>query len=262
MHHLHFIFFITAFLLPGCSKEEIPINTYQDPVIVADTSCADWAEFPVNEFLLSNNVWGKGTETNYEQCVYYKSTDGNTEFGWNWDWPGNGGVRAYPEIIFGLKPWSANSTSPFLPAPISSSNITLQYEASASAIGQWNLSYDIWLADTVSPVLQNITHEIMIWMHKTDSISPAGTKRGSITIDGNNFDLWVNENHGEGWTYIAFVSVKTQMSQNLDLNSFLNYLIANDYIAPDLFVSGIEFGTEIFEGRGSIKLSAYNVEVQ
>lgn len=262
MHYFQFIFFISAFLIPGCSKDETPTDTNNNPVIVSDTSCADWAEFTVNEYLLSNNVWGKGTDINYEQCIYYSTADGNTEFGWNWNWSGNGSVRAYPEIIFGLKPWSANSTSDLLPARINSKNITLEYTASASAIGQWNLSYDIWLADTISPTMQNVTHEIMIWMYKTDSISPAGTKRGTLAIGGNNFDLWVNENHGDGWTYIAFVSDKTILSRTLDLNAFLNYLITNSYITSNLFISGIEFGTEIFEGKGNFKLTKYNVEVQ
>ena len=262
MNYFQFIFFITAFIIPGCNNEETPTDTYTGPEVTADTSCADWAEFQINDLLLSNNVWGKGTETNYEQCIYYKSTDGNTEFGWNWDWPANGGVRAYPEIIFGLKPWSSNSTSPLLPAGINSNNITMQYSVSASAVGQWNLAYDIWLTDTISPGPENVMHEIMIWMHKTNSISPAGTNRGTITVNGINFDLWVNENHGSGWTYIAFVSAETMLSQSLSLNAFLNYLTANDYITSDLFISGIEFGTEIFEGKGSVKITTYNLLVK
>ena len=42
----------------------------------------------------------------------------------------------------------------------------------------------------------------------------------------------------------------------------MDYLISNQYVSADLFISGIEFGTEIFEGVGNIKLSEYNVEVQ
>ncbi|MGB5896336.1 MAG: hypothetical protein WBG58_19325, partial [Ignavibacteriaceae bacterium] len=102
----------------------------------------------------------------------------------------------------------------------------------------------------------------MIWMHKTNSISPAGTNRGTIKINENNFDLWVNENHNDSWTYIAFVSDTTRLSATLDLNAFMDYLISNDYVSPDLFTSGIEFGTEIFEGIGNVVLSEYDVEVQ
>jgi hypothetical protein len=254
--------FVIASLILGCSKEDKTINVGIEIEPSEGSSCEDWAEFRFNEFLLSNNVWGKGDEENYEQCIYYESINNQTEIGWNWDWPGNGNVRAYPEIIFGLKPWSSESTSTLLPARINSNQITLKYSGTVSAIGQWNLAFDIWLTNSITPTPENVTHEIMIWMHKTNSISPAGTNRGTITIGEDNFDLWVSENHNNSWTYIAFVSDTTRLSATLDLNAFMDYLISNDYVAADLFISGIEFGTEIFEGIGNIKLSEYNVEVQ
>lgn len=262
MSHLQLILFVLASLILGCSKEEQTINTNNEIETFQDSSCVDWAEFRIDEFLLTNNVWGKGTETNYEQCIYYESNKFETEIGWNWDWPGNGNVRAYPEIIFGLKPWTTESTSTLLPAQINSNQITLTYSCTASAIGQWNLAYDIWLTDSITPTPDNVTHEIMIWMHKTNSITPAGTNRETITVNGNNFDLWVNESHNDSWTYIAFVAETTKLSATLDLNAFIDYLISNDYVSVDLFISGIEFGTEIFEGIGNIKLSEYDVEVQ
>ena len=262
MSQFKLILFVIATLILGCSKEEKTTDAGIETQPSGDSSCINWAEFRINEFLISNNVWGKGTETNYEQCIYYKFTNNQLEIGWNWDWPGNGGVRAYPEIIFGLKPWSSESTSQLLPAQVNNNQITLKYSGTASAIGQWNLAYDIWLTNSITPVPANVTHEIMIWMHKSNSITPAGTNRGTITIGGNNFDLWVNENHNDSWTYIAFVSDTTRLSATLDLNAFMVYLISNDYISEDLFISGIEFGTEIFEGIGNIKLSEYNVEVQ
>ena len=42
----------------------------------------------------------------------------------------------------------------------------------------------------------------------------------------------------------------------------MDYLISNEYVLPGLFTSGIEFGTEIFEGTGNVTLSEYDVEVQ
>ena len=74
---------------------------------------------------------------NYEQCIYYESNNIQTEIGWNWDWPGNGSVRAYPEIIFGRKPWSTESTSTLLPAQINSNQITLKYYR--HCFGNWSM---------------------------------------------------------------------------------------------------------------------------
>jgi hypothetical protein len=260
--HLQLLLFIIALVIFGCSKEDKTTDPGIEIQPSRDSSCADWAEFQINEFLLCNNVWGKGNEVDYEQCIYYEINNNQTEIGWNWDWPGNGNVRAYPEIIFGQKPWSTESTSTSLPAPINSNQITLKYSGNASAIGQWNLAYDIWLTSSITPTPDNVTHEIMIWMHKSNSVTPAGTKRGSIKINGDNFELWVNENHNNSWTYIAFVSETTKLSATLDLNAFMDYLISDNYVSPGLFTSGIEFGTEIFEGIGKVVLSEYDVEVQ
>ena len=261
MSHLQLILFIIASLILGCSKEDKTINPGIEFQPSGDSSCADWAEFRINEFLLSNNVWGKGTEP-YEQCIYYEFNNNQLEIGWNWNWTGNGNVRAYPEIIFGQKPWSTESTSTLLPARINSNQISLKYSGAASAIGQWNLAYDIWLTNSITPTPENVTHEIMIWMHKTNSISPAGTNRGTIKIGEDNFELWVNESHNDSWTYIAFVSDTTKLSANLNLNAFMDYLLTNEYVSPDLYTSGIEFGTEIFEGIGNVVLSEYDVKVQ
>jgi hypothetical protein len=262
MFNSQVIVFIVVSILLGCGKKDQTTNSGDGTIPSEGSSCEDGAEFTINDFILSNNVWGKGSETNYEQCIYYESINNQTEIGWNWNWPANGNVRAYPEIIFGLKPWSTTSTSALLPAQINSNNITLNYSGSALAIGQWNLAYDIWLTNSLTPTPENITHEIMIWMHKTDSITPAGTNRGTISISGNNYDLWVSENHNNSWAYIAFVTETTKLSATVDLNAFMDYLISNNYVSPELYISAIEFGTEIFEGIGNVALTEYDVEVQ
>ncbi|UCH65981.1 MAG: hypothetical protein JSW63_02270, partial [Ignavibacterium sp.] len=130
--------FIISIIL-GCNTADQTTGTNDNSLPSEGSSCEDGAEFTIQDFILSNNVWGKGSETNYEQCIYYESTNNQTEIGWNWNWPGNGNVRAYPEIIFGHKPWSTTSTSSLLPARINSKSITMKYSGSATAIGQWNL---------------------------------------------------------------------------------------------------------------------------
>jgi len=42
----------------------------------------------------------------------------------------------------------------------------------------------------------------------------------------------------------------------------MDYLILHEYVSPDLYTAGIEFGTEIFDGTGNLVLSEYDVEVQ
>ena len=49
--------------------------------------CTDWGNVIFDEYILENNVWGKGNITNYLQCIFYKNTEEQNEFGWEWNWP-------------------------------------------------------------------------------------------------------------------------------------------------------------------------------
>ena len=79
--------------------------------------CNDWAQMQIGSQLIENNVWGKGDIVDYTQCIYKTSSN---KFGWHWDWPYSGdNVKSYPEVIFGKKPWSNESTHPSLPTQLS-----------------------------------------------------------------------------------------------------------------------------------------------
>ena len=75
--------------------------------------CSPWEEYSFGPYLLQNNTWGQGDIIDFSQCIF---TTSDSIFGWNWDWPNIGNnVKAYPEIIFGKKPWSSSSTNNILP---------------------------------------------------------------------------------------------------------------------------------------------------
>ena len=71
--------------------------------------CDPWAQRLYGDYLIENNIWGQGEINDYSQCIF---TTNDSSFGWNWTWPDVGyNVKAYPEIIFGKKPWSTTSTT-------------------------------------------------------------------------------------------------------------------------------------------------------
>src|SRR5882757_1947397 len=83
----------------------------------AQTLCGDWQQVQVGEYIVQNNIWGKGNITNYSQCVSGTSASGGVQAQLQWNWPTgvNSNVKAYPEIIYGQKPDSGPSTTPNLP---------------------------------------------------------------------------------------------------------------------------------------------------
>ena len=86
-------------------------------------NCNGWSQFTIGSYLVENNVWGQGNITDFTQCIYHTGTGDDVYFGWNWNWPvGNSDVKAYPEVIFGKKPWNSSSTNPVLPIKIQNLN--------------------------------------------------------------------------------------------------------------------------------------------
>ena len=66
---------IVVSIVLGCNQTEQTTKSDENVIPSENSSCVDWAEFTINDFIISNNVWGTGTETNYEQCIYYKLND-------------------------------------------------------------------------------------------------------------------------------------------------------------------------------------------
>ena len=86
------------------------------------------------------------------QCIGLEtSADGSAAAQWTWDWLDFiGGVKAYPEIIFGQKP-GTQSTTPELPRPVNQiSSLVMRYDITSTSSGTANLAFDIWLTNTLA----------------------------------------------------------------------------------------------------------------
>jgi len=193
-------------------------------------------------------------------AFFYKNTEEQNEFGWEWTWPSLGNnVKAYPEIIFGHKPWSSTSTTHSLPLKISdvqSVNITL--DSDLTATGSYNLAYDIWLTSTNIPSENVISAEIMIWLTNSQ-LMPAGEKFETVIIDEMSYDLY--KHTFPGWEYLAFLPHDPTTTTTIRLEQFLNALINSHLIEETEFLVSIEFGNEIVDGSGNLKIHQYEILV-
>ncbi len=259
---------ISTVLFSGCMMIVIGCNeggsaglTDDPPPPVEIQECADWAEIEAGEYMLSNNVWGKGDITDYEQCIRYISENEVTRLGWSWIWPAteNNSVKAYPEIIFGWKPWNAHSTTNQLPAKIADiSTLTSSFtliDYTMSGIG--NLAYDIWITADSLPSGNNIRHELMIWLKKENQ-TPGGVFVAQVTIDNVVYDYYRAD---WDWTYFAFVNNSGEEITTVAIDKFLSYLKTQHDISDTEFVASIEFGSEIIAGSGRVLLEGYRIKV-
>jgi hypothetical protein len=144
--------------------------------------------------------------------------------------------------------------------------LSVQYDVTSLHTGSGNTAFDIWLTDTTHPTsfgTPPITHEIMVWLERYGSLTPAGTLRERSTIGGYGYDVFVGDGVGSGWRYIAFRSVDaTRSAGTIDLLALLDYARQTNLIAGSEYVSSIEFGNEVVAGMGETTISMFSVTVQ
>ena len=262
-----------VFLLAGCKQAKAPLPSSVDAANV-EAYCRDWAKLWNSGFVYENNVWNQGSieRENRAQCLLKRVVDGKVQYGWRWQWPrGSGNVKAYPEVIYGHKPWFASSTTVNLPRRISTINeLTVIYGIEMQARGRYNLALDVWVTNSDSPTPATITHEIMIWVgdrRRAWEPSP-GYLAKRVTVGGATYDLyirpyaeWLKEHGAPDVTYIAFNARTAQLSGKIDVKQFLDYLTANGHLPADGYVASVELGNEIMSGTGELWLKSYEISV-
>jgi len=230
--------------------------------LTTETQCEDWAELVYSEYILSNNVWGKGDINDYEQCIELSYNETIYIFSWNWEWvaSGSGDVKAYPEIIYGWKPWSEQSTTNNLPFQLSDDHtIIITWESmDLEFTGVGNLAFDIWLTNNTPPNANNITREVMIWLENYNQV-PGGQLIEQTTIDSVHFKFYKAD---WDWTYLAFIQTSSNTKKKINLHLFLKYLIENNYINSTEYLSAIEFGNEIIYGTGKTAIRNYTIDIK
>jgi hypothetical protein len=244
----------TTIPTPTQPQVETPPGAWQDTSV-------DWGELTCGDYLLINNVWGKGDLTGYTQSVGVSDDMNACRFRWDWDWPRSaaGSVRAYPEIIYGWKPWSAASTTPSLPIQLTViQDLTVRLDFTTQMSGEFNSAFDLWLTSTNPPSGDTITREVMIWVGKAE-MSPGGSKVASLEIDGVPYSLFKAQ---WDWTYLAFIQETDEPTASIPIASLLRYLVDNQYVLPEEYLASIEFGNEIVYGSGQTQVDEFIVQIK
>jgi hypothetical protein len=239
-----------------------------------DARCSEWASIEVGPYRYENDTWGSGkARDKWQQCVLTREVGGKAEHGWTWNWPGNDpSIFAYPEIIYGWKPWSGGKSSdPRFPLKVSDvQKLALHYEVETDASGSYNLAPEIWLIENAEastladPKL--ITTEVMFWLDYAGTAKPAGQLVDKIAIDGVTYELWKEDkmgvqSNGKGWMLLSFKSPHIQRKGTLNVGAFLSHLVAKKLVRTDEKVASIEFGNEIAGGTGTTWVKRYEIEV-
>jgi hypothetical protein len=127
-----------ALLLPNCRLKP-KVAAPGKSAAGATANCADWAAHMDGPYRYENDVWGHSkAQGGFEQCLLQRTVQGRQEHGWSWNWPGyEPSVFAYPEIVFGWRPWSGGKpTDPRFPLKLASiEQLSLHYHVETEATG-------------------------------------------------------------------------------------------------------------------------------
>ncbi len=242
-----------------------------------DSRCTDNAAYVDGPYKYENNQWGRDkarSRGDFEQCLLRRTIGDKHEYGWTWNWPGHEpSVYAYPEIIWGWKPWTGGTSSDGrFPRRVSEiEQLKLHYHVETDATGSYNLAPEVWLTSgkggSGKPNPELITTEIMFWLEYAGAARPAGDVIDTPTIDGVRYELWKmddmgNKGGGVGWRIYSLKSPQVTRQGTLNIGALLRDMTAKGQINAKDYVASVEFGNEINGGSGTTWVKRFEIEAQ
>ena len=274
--------FLLAIIVAGCSdgvSEKQKLAAIEQNKAILAFTCEGYGSRSTALGDLQNNIWNahSAAEFDWTQCLAMRTLDANTQYGWYWQWPEDGDkVYAQPQITLGNSPWlSHNQIKAGYPISVNQlEKLDIDYSLDILTDGELNLTTTLWLTHSDTIQLENdkstIAAEVMIWTYASDDFyaDPAGEEVGEITIDGVEWEVWVDQNwhdtsgnNDNNWVYLAFRTTEPLMQIKFDAAEMLRHGIEQKLITSDLYIADIQLGTKIMSGTGQVWLNHYQVDV-
>lgn len=232
--------------------------------------CKAYAKIAIDELKVENNVWNTdGLPPNsFTQCIYVYDAEALKLLGWQWQYPANAyGVNAYPELIFGWKPWQPSSTTLKLPKKISDiSKLKVDYDVEVTRNdGDYNLAFDNWINSAANITPQNILFEFMIW-EDANNLVPFGDFQEDVSTTNDTYKFYMGdpdwEPPGSNWTYIAFQRIDYRSKGTVDIDELLDYLVGKGIVSQDSYLASVELGNEVGNSTGQAIVKKFSVEIE
>ena len=245
---------------------QIPTELQEIFTRAAVEECGEFSLINKGEINIENNTWNATNlaPNSYEQCIYQY----NNWVGWKWSYPDTAeGINAYPQLIYGKKPWHNGSTTTALPIEIDQiERLKAQYAVAISRNeGEYNLAFDNWISSAVSSRPEEILFEFMIW-EDYHEIIPFGDFIANVVTPNGTYDLYTGqpawEPEGTNWTYVAFVRTSKRTEGTVDIDLLLQYLLDQAIVPRNSYLSSIEFGTEIGNSKGYAVIKSFDISLE
>jgi xyloglucan-specific endo-beta-1,4-glucanase len=227
---------------------------------------ADFGTIVAAKYVINNNVWGKAHSPAGRERVYCAGNASPVAWGTAYNWPVGDqpyNVKAFPSIISGWH-WGTWSPNSGLPVRVADRRSVLTSGSFAlTNPGVQNVAYDCWFHPIANPGNKSQpTDELMIWLARFGGAGPLGKLQGEVEIGGATWEVYKGE---VGWNVFSFVRKTNTAAWTIDVRDFTDYLVTTKgWMAPDKFLTSVQFGTEIFrsEGDGRLDVTGYRCDVE
>ena len=234
---------------------------------VQEKACGNFQGIRIDGYTYKNNTWGRSQvpdDQDWVQCVFsYIDTNGTLRGGLYWGWPyGNGGVKGYPEVIYGRKFRSQYNPESGWPIQVSKMRevfVDIAYQ-DINFTGSYNIAPEWWLHLDENTSMKNIKYEIMVRLDP-DGFHPHNAWMKDVVIDGIRYDLYKDEPSGVNKRqFFNFVAHEKIRNFKLHPNAFMNFLYEHNVSdIPDLYYADIEMGVEVIDGSGVVLIDRMKV---
>ena len=225
------------------------------------------------DYIVQNNDWGVSSASQtitYGPGTKLKVTaQGGTGQ--------NGAPASYPDIFTGAN--SGHSTSgsglPLAVGSISSTGIQTSwtYDDSAVASGSsYNAAYDVWFSTSSGGDPSASAPSggyLMVWFYKPSDNQPIGSTitNGTVTIGGNQFNIWYGTNSGSGKPVVSYVAQSKLKTWTFSLGAFIQDAVARTCsgstkcLGSNWYLTNVFSGFEIWKGGVGLQTTDFGVTV-
>jgi xyloglucan-specific endo-beta-1,4-glucanase len=244
---------------PSCSDTTRQNNT-----------CDNNGSIQLGKYRVLNNLWGMnhagvtGSQCSWSTCSGDSGASG-ISWGTEYNWAGGpaGQVTSYTAAILG---WHFSPIPPESGLPIQLSahqpiNCSWSFKVQQTASSIQNVAYDIWLSTEPNAVGDTRpTDEVMIWLYNSGGASPIGGGAvDTLSLKSGNWAL--SEGTNSTWKVHSFVRTGEADCTDLNLTDFFDFLIDKYGVSPDKYVIGIEAGSEVFSGAGTVTTDHFSCDI-
>ena len=213
-----------------------------------------WDSLTAGDYTVLNNDWGipaSQQSTAYTSIKIADTASVNNNLSMNWTTPNvipGTYVYAYPEVYWGGQ---YGQQLPNFSTTISNlKTLNVNYSVSTTSADS-DVLLEIWTKNSSG----TITHEIGVFVY--------GWGNGeSVAYKDQYINAMTNANAsgaGGSWNFITYRTISDQLSGTISFSNILQDLVSKGIVDPNDYVSGLELGSEMRKGSGSLQVNNFNV---